>query len=232
VGEIIDALVIAAHPDDAEIGVGGTLAMLSAAGKKSAIVDLTDGEPTPHGSPEIRAKESIKATEILGVTNRINLGLKNRELFDNVEARKKIASTLREYRPNVLFLPYGEDAHPDHVATYQLGTAARFYSKFVKSDLTGEPWHPKRVFYYFGFHLRNKITPSFIVSIDAHMEAKMNAIKAYSSQFVVHEKNQGVLNDIEADNRYWGTKIHSKYGEPFVSDEHLRVTDAGVLLEL
>ena len=227
----IDALVISPHPDDAEIGVGGTLALLNESGKKTAILDLTDGEPTPHGSPEIRQTEAAKAAEILGISKRINLGLPNRELTDSIEARKQVATVIRELRPEILFIPYGEDAHPDHVAAFNLGVAARFYAKLVKSDLKGEPWFPKKVYFYFGFHLRTKVVPSFIVSIDLHMVTKINAIRAYHSQFVAHKNNQSVVDDIEADNRYWGSRIYTSYGEPFVSREQIGVRSIQGLFE-
>lgn len=229
---LIDALVVAPHPDDAEIGVGGTLAMLAAAGKKTAIVDLTDGEPTPYGSPEIRARESAVASTILSLTERRNLGFKNRELFDTVECRKELASTIRELRPAILFIPYSEDAHPDHAEAASIGIAARFYSKFVKSDLRGTPWQPRQVFFYFGIHLRTKITPSFIIQIDNHLQTKMAAIRAYHSQFVVHPGNQPILESIEAEARYWGTRIQARYGEPFVSREHLGIRSPESLLSL
>ena len=229
---LTDALVIAAHPDDAEIGVGGTLALFHAAGKKTAIIDLTDGEPTPYGSVEIRATESASASKILGITQRINLGLKNRELEDSVDARKKLASAIRTLKPHTLFLPYEEDAHPDHMAAFDLSVAARFYSKFVKSDLQGDPWSPKQVFFYYACHLRTKVQPTFVVAIDSVFETKMKAIRAYESQFVAHAKNQGVLEDIRAEARYWGSRVYAQFGEPFIAREHIGIRSVSSLLEL
>lgn len=230
--EQIDALVIASHPDDAEIGVGGILALLAAAGKKTGIIDLTNGEPTPYGTPEKRAIEAANAASILKVSTRQNLNCINREIADCIETRKTLANAIRTLRPTLLFLPFWEDAHPDHIATANLAIAARFYSKFVKSDLIGEPWWPKQIFHYFGFHLRSKAVPSFIVSIDQHMETKMAAIRAYESQFVAHQQNQKVLSDIEADARYWGSRIYATYGEPLICREHLGVRSADALFGL
>lgn len=227
---IIDALVIATHPDDAEIGVGGTLAAFHQAGKKTAIIDLCDGEPTPHGSPEIRARESARASALLGLTRRENLGLKNREIFDSVAARSALANLIRELRPHTLFLPYEEDAHPDHLSAFSIGVAARFYSKFVKSDLVGDPWTPKQVFHYFGSHLRARINPSFIMNIDGFFDAKMNALRAYESQFIVHEKNRALLDDMEAESRYWGSRIYARYGEPFIAREHIAARTPAALM--
>lgn len=229
---IIDLLVIAAHPDDAEIGLGATLAMMAASGKKTAIIDLTDGEPTPHGSPDIRAQESSTASQILGLTARINLGLKNRELVDSVEARVSLSRKLRDLRPHTVCIPFHEDNHPDHMAAHNLAIAACFYSKFVKSEIGGTPWTPRRIFHYFGFHLRIKESPSLIVSVDNFFDKKMAAVRAYHSQFVAHAGNQQVLKDIEADGRYWGSRVKTQFGEPLLSREHLKVCSAEVLLDI
>ena len=131
----LDYLVIAPHPDDAELGAGGTILSLKAEGARVGILDLTDGEPTPHGSPEIRAKETAAATALLGIDWRGNLGLRNRFLTDDLPSRALLASKLRELRPRIVLAPYWQDAHPDHVAASSLVDAARFWAKLTKSDL-------------------------------------------------------------------------------------------------
>src|SRR5205823_10327049 len=112
----LDYLVIAAHPDDAELGAGGTILSLKAQGAKVGVLDLTDGEPTPHGSVEIRRAETDAATRVLGLDYRGNLGLPNRSLTADLEARRRLAGALRQLRPRVLLAQYWEDAHPDHAA--------------------------------------------------------------------------------------------------------------------
>jgi LmbE family N-acetylglucosaminyl deacetylase len=134
-----DAVCVGAHPDDVEIGMGGTIAKMTGAGLKVAIVDLTNGEPTPHGSVEQRALESAAAARVLGAQRR-TLSQPNRYLMDTVEARIELATVLREFRPRLLFVPYPVDAHPDHVAAAQIALAARFYSKFTKTDMAHEPF--------------------------------------------------------------------------------------------
>src|SRR5271170_3596189 len=104
----LDYLIIAPHPDDAELGVGGTILLLQAQGARVGVLDLTDGEPTPHGSPEIRTRETAAATAVLGVAWRGNLGLTNRRLEADLAVRAKLAGVLREMRPRVLFAPYWE----------------------------------------------------------------------------------------------------------------------------
>src|SRR5690606_15266554 len=118
--EPLDALIIAPHPDDAELGMGGTLVRMLREGLRVGVLDLTNGEPTPHGSVEIRAEETRAASQVLGVTVRENLGLPNRRLEATLEARHQLAGVLRRLRPRWLFAPYWEDAHPDHVAATTL----------------------------------------------------------------------------------------------------------------
>src|SRR5436305_13190410 len=108
----LDYLVIAPHPDDAELGVGGTIPLLQAQGTRVGVLDLTSGEPTPFGSPEIRRRETDAATAILGVDWRGNLGLPNRSLTADLDARRKVAVALRELRPRTPLAPFREDAHP------------------------------------------------------------------------------------------------------------------------
>src|SRR6516162_5755537 len=111
----LDYLVIAPHPDDAELGTGGAILLLKSQGASVGVLDLTDGEPTPHGSPEIRKRETEAATAVLGLDWRGNLGLANRSLLADLDSRRKLAVALRQLRPRCLFAPYWEDAHPDHV---------------------------------------------------------------------------------------------------------------------
>jgi LmbE family N-acetylglucosaminyl deacetylase len=121
----LDYLVVAPHPDDAELCVGGTMLRLKAEGAAVGVLDLTDGEPTPHGTPELRQQESAAATAVLALDWRGNLGLQNRVLPPSLYARGLLAGLLRELRPRVLLAPYWEDAHPDHVAASELVDAAR-----------------------------------------------------------------------------------------------------------
>src|SRR6516225_8236193 len=125
----LDYLVIAPHPDDAELGAGGAILLLKAQGASVGVLDLTDGEPTPHGSPEIRRRETEAATAVLCLGWRDNLGLKNRSLEADLETRAELAGVIRRLKPHCLFAPYWEDAHPDHVAASALVDAARFWAK-------------------------------------------------------------------------------------------------------
>lgn len=217
----LDYLLIAAHPDDAEIGAGGTLLSLKASGSSVGVLDLTDGEPTPHGSREIRRSETDAATNILGLDWRGNLGLANRALIPDLESRAKIAGVIRELRPRVLLSHYWVDAHPDHVAASALVDAARFWAKLSKSDLPGAPWFPERILYFFSVHLRLHVIPSFVVDVSSFHEAKMRALAAYESQFILGRRQTPptILDDVRDRDRYWGWTIGAIHGEPFLCRE-------------
>lgn len=216
-------VVFAPHQDDAEIGMGGTISALRKQGVRVVVVDLSDGEPTPFGSVEIRAKETKAASGILGVSERILLGLKNREVFDTLENRRRVAEVIREFKPDIICAPYWEDAHPDHTQASALVDAARFYAKLVKTDLRHEPWYPRRELYFFSTHLRVRFSPSFIFDISGDLDTKMAAIGAYDSQFRQNAKNLHRLDEIRNEALYWGSQIGVHAGEPFVSRELPRI---------
>jgi bacillithiol biosynthesis deacetylase BshB1 len=205
------------------LGVGGTIPLLQAQGARVGVLDLTDGEPTPFGSPEIRRRETDAATAVLGLAWRGNLGLVNRRLEADLAASAKLAGALRELRPRVLFAPYWEDAHPDHVAATALVDAARFWAKLTKTDLPGEPFYPQHILYYFSVHLRVHPRPSFVLDVTQHFETKMRAVECYRSQFIEGRDPTPptVLDDLRARGRYWGWAIGAGYGEPFVSREEV-----------
>ncbi|HZY89822.1 MAG TPA: bacillithiol biosynthesis deacetylase BshB1 [Gemmataceae bacterium] len=221
--QTIDYLVVAPHPDDAELGVGGTVLLLRSQGHSVGVLDLTDGEPTPFGSPETRRRETDEATAALGLSWRGNLGLPNRRLETTLEARARLAGVLRQLRPRVLFAPYWEDTHPDHVAASALTDAARFWAKLTKSDLPGEPHFPQRILYYFSIHLRIHPRPSFVLDVSDHLEAKMRAVACYRSQLIEGRPATPptLLDDLRDRARYWGWAIGARYGEPFVCREEV-----------
>ena len=215
---LFDAVCIGAHPDDVEIGMGATVAKMVRSGKRVAIVDLTNGEPTPHGSPETRAAESAAAARLLGVERR-TLTQSNRYLFDSVEARMELAEVLREFRPRMLFVPYAQDAHPDHIAASAIAVAARFYAKFTKTHMSGEPFFPERVYRYMAVHQRIIAEPSFIVDVSEDLPTKLAAISAYESQFSANPNNAGIIELMRQTAAMWGALGRVEAGEPFFALE-------------
>jgi bacillithiol biosynthesis deacetylase BshB1 len=229
---MLDVLVIAPHPDDAELGMGGAIVKLLASGRRVGILDLTSGEPTPHGSPEIRARETAAASAALGVTWRENLGLPNRSLEPTLEARAQLAGVIRRTRPRWLFAPYWVDAHPDHVAATQLVEAARFWAKLTKTDMPGEPHHPERIYHYFCVHLKLAPQPAFVLDISREWPAKLAAIRAYESQFITGRPSVAptFLDRLRDEAAYWGKAIGVDYGEPFAAREPLGLSGLGELV--
>jgi len=220
---MVDVLAIGPHPDDVELGMGATLVHLLGEDYGVGIVDLTDGEPTPFGTPEIRRQESAEAAKILGVNFRATLDMKNRWLFDTVENRIKLAEVIREQRPEIVFIPYWDDSHPDHVIGSALCMSAIFTARLTKTDMIGEPHRVRRVFHFNSIHLKTIARPAFIVDVSAGMEKKIAAMRAYKSQFGMTETSKGVIERICAMNRYLGSMIGAQYGEGFFVKEELGV---------
>jgi len=220
---MLDILVVAPHPDDAELGMGGAILKFKAEGLRVGVLDLTSGEPTPHGSLQIRKAETAAATEVLGLDWRENLDLPNRSLEPTLTARAQLAGVIRQQRPRWLFAPYWEDAHPDHLAATELVDAARFWAKLTKTDLPGEPHHPERIFYYYCVHLKLTPQPAFVLNISDQWEQKLAAIACYQSQFVTGRPTQPAtfLDQLRDEAAYWGKSIGTRYGEPFASREPL-----------
>jgi bacillithiol biosynthesis deacetylase BshB1 len=210
-------LVFGPHPDDQELGMGGTIAKLVRQGHAVHLVDMTNGEPTPHGSIEIRARESAAAAKVLGV-ERTLIGLKNREVVHTIEARHKVAAVIRIHRPNWIFVPYPIDAHPDHVAVTRICEDARFDAKLTRSNIPGEPWYPKRVIYYFCTHLRMNFQPTFCIDISDTVETKMKAVAAYASQF---SQVPALPEMVKTLTGYFGGRIGTAHAEPFFTYEVL-----------
>jgi bacillithiol biosynthesis deacetylase BshB1 len=229
----LDVLVIAPHPDDAEISVGGIIAASIRQNLRVGVVDLTTGEPTPHGTLEIRHRETAKATEILGLTWRKNLGLPNRSLQPTLDARRRIAEVFRETRPRVILAPYWQDAHPDHVAASALVDDARFWSKLSRSDMDGDPFWPPMLLHYFSIHLRIHPAASVVMDISDVIDIKMNAVKAYESQLIKGraETFPTAIDDIRDRARYWGWSINRAYGEPLFNRESVGIGTLTSLLQ-
>jgi len=227
------AMIVAPHPDDAELAMGGTIAKMIKTGWDVIIVDLTDGEPTPFGSKQLRQKEIQEANRILGIKKRICLEMPNRYLQATLENRKKLAEVIRLNRPDLLFGPVLPDYHPDHIEATKLLEAGRFEAKFHKTDLKGAPyWVPKNYGYY-STHRAVYDNPSFVVDITDYWNNKINAIKAYQSQLQKTSHTNAVLlvEKIEAVGRYFGQCAGVKYAEPFVCYEPMCVQNLELLMD-
>jgi bacillithiol biosynthesis deacetylase BshB1 len=207
--------------------MGGSIALLAGQGHRVHLLDMTNGEPTPLGSPEKRAVEAAAAARVLGV-ERTTLDLPNREVVHTVANRHKVAAVIRVHRPDWLFVPYPIDAHPDHVAVTRIAEDARFDAKLTKSTIPGEPWYPKRIIYYFCTHLRMNFPATFCLDISAQIERKLESVLCYKTQFV--ENNSPVPQMVRTAAGYFGSRIGTAYAEPFFSHEMLGFGGLGELV--
>ncbi|MEO0482750.1 MAG: PIG-L family deacetylase [Planctomycetota bacterium] len=238
-------LVVGPHPDDQEAGMGGSVALLASQGHDVLLLDLTDGEPTPLGSHEIRKKEAAAALEVFNAIDtpgakpvkRLLLGLPNRTVQHTIEARHAVAGVIRAHQADVIFTPFFQDAHPDHLAGTRIVEDARFDAKLTKIDMpapvdgwTGEklevgpPIYPKWLFYYYATHLRWVADPTFLLDITEFQQTKLDAIRAYETQFVIPERNRQAVEWIESAGRYYGSRIGSRAAEPFYTKEPVGLT--------
>ena len=230
--EPLDAIAVGAHPDDVEIACGGTLARLVQQGYRVGIVDLTDGEPTPHSSgPEERLAEARAAAQALGVQVRVHLDMPNRRLFDSFEARVALGKVFRRYRPR-LVLGFGEKtplASPDHFQAMQITDAGVFYSRLTKWDqhFDNLPVHtvPAYMYYTLAF---SSLTAAhgvghLVVDIGETLETKLAAIACYKSQFPPHKAH--VLDRVRAVALQQGTAAGYSAGETFASPRALGTRD-------
>ena len=220
----LDVIAVGAHPDDVEIGCGGTLARMVQQGFRVGIIDLTDGEPTPLSpGPEVRIREAQEAAQILGVQVREILNLPNRRLFDSFETRVALASVFRRYRPRLVLGIADRTplASPDHWQAMQITDAAIFYSRLSKWDeyFPGLPVHriQKQVYYPLGLQTLNHPAGggAFVSDISETLEIKMQAIRAYKTQ-VPPEKDR-VFRLVEGQGHMLGASAGFQAGELLIS---------------
>lgn len=219
----VDVLAFGAHPDDVEIGMGGTLALCARRGLVTAICDLTQAELSSNGTVETRRAEAREAARLLGVAVRENAGLADRGFRVNEETVAKVTAIIRRLKPRVVFAPYEEDRHPDHRLCSQLvqeAVANAALRRYVPPGFSEEP-HRVAALYYYLIHGFTK--PSFVVDTSETQALKEKALLAYRSQFVADPGrvttplNQGFLDALRARDRWFGHLAGTTYGEGFVS---------------
>ncbi|WP_103925912.1 bacillithiol biosynthesis deacetylase BshB1 [Algoriphagus boritolerans] len=231
----LDILVIAAHPDDAELGCSGTIAAQVAQGKKVGIVDLTQGQMGTRGTPELRIQEANEAAKILGLSARENLGFEDVFFKDDKAHQHELIKVIRKYQPEIVLANAISDRHPDHGKGASLATHACFMSglRKIETELEGvtqDPWRPKYVYHYIQ---NNYIQPDFIFDISAYWDTKVASIMAFKSQFYDPNSQEPAsfisspefLPFIESRAREFGHRILTQYGEGFTVERYIGVTD-------
>jgi bacillithiol biosynthesis deacetylase BshB1 len=235
----LDILVMAAHPDDAELACSGTIRKHLALGKKVGIVDFTRGELGTRGTPEIRLAESSAATEILGIQVRENIGLADGFFVNDQVSQLTLIEVIRAYKPDIVLANALEDRHPDHGKGAQLAIDACFLSglRKIETSQNGEKqteWRPKQVFHYIQDRY---LEPDFVIDITEHWSMKEAAIHAFRSQFFDPNSNEPAsyisspefLHFIEARAREMGHKIGVTYGEGFQTQKTITIQDLSIL---
>jgi len=182
---VVDLLAIGPHPDDIEIGIGGTVAQHVALGYRVGMCDLTAGEMGSNGTVEERLAEAEAARQVLGAVWRVNLRLPDRALGASDDHARVIAGLVRRSRPKAVAVPYWSDRHPDHVAASRLLTDAVFNAGLRRYHADGDAWKPEWICYYF---INDSTVPSFVIDVSGHYETKRRALACHASQFTPSDK--------------------------------------------
>ena len=236
----LDILAFGAHPDDVELGCGGTIAKEIALGKKVGIVDLTRGELGTRGSAEIRDIEAVKAAKILGVSIRENLNMRDGFFINDEEHQLAVIRMLRKYKPEIVLCNAIEDRHIDHGKGSKLVSDACFLSglRKIETEFNKEKqdaWRPKHVYHYIQW---KNIKPEFVVDITGYSEIKVAAILAYDSQFYNPDTNEpetpiatkNFLESLNYRSQDLGRLIGVDYAEGFTAERHLGVNSLDNLI--
>ncbi|MCC3376495.1 bacillithiol biosynthesis deacetylase BshB1 [Cohnella sp. REN36] len=218
----LDLLVFAAHPDDAEIGMGGTIVKAVRSGQRVGMIDLTYAEMSSNGDVETRQREAAEASETLGLAVRENLGLPDRGLAAVPEQLDKLVEAIRRHRPRVVFAPFGVDRHPDHVLCSRMAEEAVFNAKLRRYLPSLPAWSAEQLVFYF---INDVHAPQLVVDISDVQERKMQALRAYRSQFepagsqadwVATPLTQGYLENVAARDRLFGAPHKVAFAEGFI----------------
>lgn len=228
----VDVLAFGPHPDDAEIGTGATLLKMKRLGYRTGIVDLTTGD-MGMGTPEIRAEESRRAAEILKLDVRENLDLGDWRVADTFENQCKAAGMLRRHRPQIVLAPYYDLpitrglGHNDHYKGGQIVANAFNLAHLRKTPAEGEPFQAKAIFFYF---LPPGTMPTFIVDVSDTVDEAIAAIECHQSQFNNPERPRPshlppMVERLKSNAQYWGWPIGARYGQAFLANTPVRITD-------
>lgn len=222
----VDVLAIGAHPDDVEIGCGGALLLSVDAGRSVVVADLTAGEMSTRGSVQERDGERQRAAELLGVRERVSLGLPDTRVGTDPSHRDAIAALIRRFRPRLVLAPFASDRHPDHEATGRLAREACFLAGVAKAGM-GEPHRPAR---FYGYMIHHPFEPTFVVDVTRVWDRRTEVVAAYRSQFgpgsgPSTELSGGNFIDRLRDRAgYFGSMIGTERGEPFICQGPLAVS--------
>lgn len=225
----LDILVFGAHPDDAEIGMGGTIKKHVQAGYKVGICDLTRAEMSSNGTVELRQQEAAEASTVLGLSARTCLGLPDRGLQLQNEQIDQIVAEIRKYRPQIVFAPYWVDRHPDHMMCSKMVEEAVFNAKLRKYMPELPAWQVKQVLFYF---INDVHEVSLLIDISDQQVSKEQALRCYASQFDISATASGIntpltnryIESVEARDSMLAQANGWRYAEGFATKKPFPVT--------
>ncbi|MEJ7809733.1 MAG: bacillithiol biosynthesis deacetylase BshB1 [Gemmatimonadaceae bacterium] len=228
-------LAVAAHRDDVELTCGGTLIKAAARGHRTGIVDLTQGETGTRGSAHLRGEEADRAAVVLGVSERVNLGLPDAGLVNTPETRVALAVVIRRLAPRIVIAPAPQGRHPDHRVAAELVRDACFVAGLAKVVPSVPKHRPLKVIHSLAYR-EDAPKPTFVVDVSDEFERKLEAIRCYGSQFEgatqageVYPNGEPLLDIVRHHAAHYGSLIRVRYGEPYYTTETMRVDDVASL---
>ena len=227
----LDVLAIGAHPDDVDLGVGGTLLLLADQGYSVRILDLTRGEAASRGTEAERMQEADEAAELLEVDDRYNAELPDGQLENSTEQQRRVIPFIRALKPTVILCHRKSDRHPDHRIASDLVRDANFFAGVTSIATDEEPYRAPYVYYY-NPYFDDDAAPDMVVDVSAYFEDKIKALESYRSQLFnpgydgpdTLVSSEAFWDAIETRAAYWGSRIGVEYGEPLYTDGPLPVT--------
>jgi bacillithiol biosynthesis deacetylase BshB1 len=231
----VDILAIAAHRDDVELTCGGTLIKAAKQGRRTAVLDLTEGEMGTRGDAKTRADEAERAAEVLGLSARENLALPDAGIVNDPPTRVLVARAIRRFKPRIVIAPARQGRHPDHRVTAELVRDASFVAGLAKLAPDVPKHRPHKVVHCVSFR-QDFEKPTFVVDISDEMEKKLEAVACFKSQFEgatqageVYPTGAPLLEVVRTFGSYYGAMIRCRYGEPYFTTETMRVDDLAAL---
>ena len=232
----LDVLAVMAHPDDAEIFCGGALIKSADMGERTGVLDLTAGEAASQGTVESRARETMAAAEVMGLSERRCAGLSDANVVNNLESRRVVAGIIRALRPRVIVTHWTRGRHPDHRVAATLARDAAFLAGLRNFPAEGRPHRPAKVVHALAF-TEDIVKPTFAVDISGQMERKVEALAAYPTQFsgksgigeVFPAGDRPLLDQIRSVHAAYGSLIRRAYAEPYWTDETTEAETLGGL---
>jgi len=217
----VDVLAIGAHPDDVDLGVGGTLLLLAAQGFSTAILDLSQGEAASRGTPEERVREADRSARVLQVRERYNAELPDGDIENSPDQRLRVIPFIRALRPAVILSHHGTDRHPDHGAAHALVRDANFFAGVASIETDEDPYRAPNIFHFHPYQ-DDEDPPAMVVDVSDHFERKLRALKSFKSQLFnpgyrgteTYVSSPEFWDNIMTRAAYWGSRVGVAYGEP------------------